>query len=81
MTSSTSANPSERAFLLHSGAVFSGTDLHAGATAVLISGERILAVGTDAELRPQARQLGAEEINLQGGLVTIDKTLHRFDIV
>lgn len=79
MTSSTPANPSESAFLLHSGAVFSGTDLHAGATAVLISGERILAVGTDAELRPQARQLGAEEIDLQGGLVTpgfVDAHVH-----
>lgn len=79
MTFRTPIEPTGRAILLHSGAVFSGTELSIDATAVLISGEKILAVGTDAELRPQARLLDAEEIDLQGGLVTpgfVDAHVH-----
>lgn len=79
MTSSTPTEPAERTVLLHSGAVFSGTEVLDGATAVLISGRKILAVGTGAELRPQAQALGAQEIDLQGGLVTpgfVDAHVH-----
>lgn len=36
--------------LLHSGHVFTGTELHPTATAVLVQGGQIAAVGTDAEL-------------------------------
>lgn len=55
--------------LLHSGRVFTGTALHRDATAVLVEGGVVTAVGTDAELMPRAGAR-ADRIDMRGGLVT-----------
>jgi predicted amidohydrolase YtcJ len=63
--------------VLHSGRVFTGTELHPTATAVAITDGRIAAIGTDAEVRA----LGAakETIDAGGGLIGpsfIDAHIH-----
>ena len=64
--------------LLHSGHVFTGTELHPTATAVLVQGGQIAAVGTDAELE-DACPRAVRRIDLQGGLITpgfVDAHVH-----
>ena len=64
--------------LLHSGHVFTGTELHPTATAVLVQGGQIAAVGTDAELEAACPQ-AVRRIDLQGGLITpgfVDAHVH-----
>lgn len=55
--------------LLHSGHVFTGTELHPTATAVLVQDGQIAALGTDAELEDTCPQ-AVRRIDLQGGLIT-----------
>ena len=64
--------------LLHSGHVFTGTELHPTATAVLVQGGQIAAVGTDAELEAACPQ-AVRRIDLKGGLITpgfVDAHVH-----
>ncbi|WP_277245056.1 amidohydrolase [Micrococcus terreus] len=64
--------------LLHSGHVFTGTELHPTATAVLVQGGQIAAVGTDAELEAACPR-AVRRIDLQGGLITpgfVDAHVH-----
>ena len=64
--------------LLHSGHVFTGTELHPTATAVLVQGGQIAAVGTDAELE-DACPRAVRRIDLQDGLITpgfVDAHVH-----
>jgi predicted amidohydrolase YtcJ len=52
-----------------SGRIFDGHRVHPTATAVAVSGNRIVAVGTDAEVRSQAGP-AAEHVDLAGRLLT-----------
>jgi predicted amidohydrolase YtcJ len=54
--------------VLHSGRVFTGTGLHETATAVAVSGGRVVAVGSDADVRA-AVGAAAETLDLAGRLV------------
>jgi predicted amidohydrolase YtcJ len=63
--------------VLHSGRVFTGTALHPTATTVAVTGRRIVAIGTEAEVR----ELGAarETIDARGGLIApsfVDAHIH-----
>jgi len=54
--------------VLHSGRVFTGTQVHPHATAVAVSGGRVVAVGSEADVRA-AVGAGAETLDLAGRLL------------
>ena len=54
--------------LLYNGKIFTADENYSMAEAVAVDGERIVAVGTTKDLR--AKYAGAQEIDLQGKLVT-----------
>jgi predicted amidohydrolase YtcJ len=55
--------------VLHSGLVFDGTDVVAGATSVAVQDDRIVAVGTEAAVREVLPEPD-EVVDLAGRLVT-----------
>lgn len=59
----------EADWIFHSGRVFDGKRLHPSATAVAVRGDRVLAVGTDSEVRAAVSQ-AAEMVNLGGRLLS-----------
>lgn len=68
-TQSTTPEPGKKAsLLLLNGIFFTADSLHPSATAVAVSGERILAVGSDAEMKKLADSQ-TEIIDLQGAFV------------
>ena len=54
--------------VFHSGRIFDGHDLHPTATAVAVEGDRVVAVGTDEQVRPLATS-ATESVDLAGRLL------------